>query len=169
MFETQTPYKLKIFFILLFFYFPYCCVAQQKFEKAGFYNIMDTGKMQSVDNELELVKTSDIRNKIGYQGALLMKKADLAARPKKKLDLFIAGRKLIETALLVDNENVEFHFLRLTIEEHAPKIVKYHNDIQKDKTIIINKFKVLSPVVQHAILDYCRQSKVLHVDELQVQ
>jgi len=169
MFETQTPYKLKIFFILLVFYFPYCCVAQQKFEKAGFYNIMDTGKVQSVDKELELIKASDTRNKIGYEGALLMKKADLAARPKKKLDLFMSGRKLIETALLIDNENVEFHFLRLTIEEHAPKIVRYHGDIEKDKTIIKTKFKDLSPVVQHAILDYCRQSKVLHADDLQVQ
>ena len=107
--------------------------------------------------------------KMGYTGALLMKEADLVKRPKRKLDLFIAGRKLLETALLTDYENTEFHFLRLTVQEHAPRVVRYHSDIERDKSFIIANFKNLSPVVQKAILDYCRESKVLHVGDLQVQ
>lgn len=130
---------------------------------------MDKGDIKAVDNELALLKGSEVKGKIGYTGALLMKEADLAKRPKRKLDLFIAGRKLMETALLTDFENTEFHFLRLTVEEHAPKIVRYHSDIQRDKTFIVANFKGLPPVVQKAILDYCRESKVLHVEDLQVQ
>ena len=125
--------------------------------------------MQAVDQEIALVRQSDLKNKIGYEGALLMKKADLASRPKKKLDLFIAGRKLIETALLADNGNTEFHFLRLTIEEHAPKVVKYHGDIEKDRAFIVKHFKEQPPVVQKAILDYSKESKVLHPEDLQTQ
>jgi len=130
---------------------------------------MDKGDNDAIDKEIDILKTSDTRSKLGYEGALLMKKADLAKRPKRKLDLFIAGRKLLETALLTDFENTEFHFLRLTVQEHAPKIVRYHNDIERDKTFIISKFKEQSPVVQKAILDYCKESKVLHVGDLQVQ
>jgi len=67
--------------------------------------------------------------------------------------------------LLDDNDNIEFHFLRLTIEEHAPKIVRYHSDINMDKAIVQKNFKNLSPVVQKAILDYCKNSKILRTED----
>jgi hypothetical protein len=130
---------------------------------------MDKGDKKAVEDELALLKESDVKGKMGYTGALLMKEADLVKRPKRKLDLFIAGRKLLETALLTDYENTEFHFLRLTVEEHAPKVVHYHSDIDRDKSFIVAKFKDMLPVVQKAILDYCKESKVLHVEDLQVQ
>ena len=94
-----------------------------------------------------------------------MKKAGLMKKPKDKLKSFKQGRIKLETALMADNDNTEFHFLRLAIEEHAPKIVKYHVDIEKDKALVIKNFKNLSPAVQHAILDYCENSKVLHKEE----
>jgi hypothetical protein len=153
----------------MLFCLPPVCFAQQQFEKAGFYKIMDKGDKKAVEDELVLLKESDVKGKIGYTGALLMKEADLVKRPKRKLDLFIAGRKLLETALLTDYENTEFHFLRLTVEEHAPRVVHYHSDIERDKSFIVANFKGLSPVVQKAILDYCRESKVLHAGDLQVQ
>jgi hypothetical protein len=77
--------------------------------------------------------------------------------------LFKDGRIKLETAINADNDHTEFHFLRLAIEEHAPKIVKYHADIKADKAIVIKNFKTLSSSVQQAILDYCKNSKVLHV------
>jgi hypothetical protein len=154
---------------MLLLYVPVKGLCQQKFDKAGFYDIMDNGDMASVEKEADLVKAADIKNKSGYQGALVMKMADLAKRPKRKLDLFIAGRKLMEIGLLEDNQNAEFHFLRLTIQEHAPKILKYHGDIERDKIAVQKSFKDLSPVVQHAILEYCKQSKVLHAEELEGQ
>jgi len=86
-------------------------------------------------------------------------------KPKDRLKFFKQGRIKLEIALLADNDNVEFHFLRLAIEEHAPKIVKYHSDIAKDKALVIKNFKNLSPAVQHAILDYCSNSKVLHKED----
>ncbi|MBB3054050.1 hypothetical protein [Mucilaginibacter gotjawali] len=138
------------------------CEAQQKFEKSVFYNVMASGDLDAVNNEINIVQDEQTSHKEGYEGALLMKKAGLLAKPKLRLKFFKEGRIKLETALLADNENTEFHFLRLAIEEHAPKIVKYHADIESDKLIIQKNFKGLSPVVQHAILDYCKNSKVLH-------
>jgi hypothetical protein len=165
----KTEEKLKRLLTLLLFCFPPFCFAQQQFEKADFYRIMDKGDVKAIEDELALLKSTEVKGKMGYSGALLMKEADLVKRPKRKLDLFIAGRKLLETALLTDYENTEFHFLRLTVEEHAPKIVRYHSDIERDRSFIIAKFKDLSPVVQKSILDYCKESKVLKVEDLQVQ
>jgi hypothetical protein len=137
----------------------------QKFEKAAFYEVMRSGTLDAVNNELELVKDAPEKERDGYEGALLMKKAGLLKRPKERLSFFKQGRIKLETAILADNDNTEFHFLRLAIEEHAPKIVKYHSDIEKDKAVVMKNFKNLSPAVRHAILDYCENSKVLHKEE----
>jgi hypothetical protein len=139
---------------------------QQKFEKATFYSVMKSGDAAAVDNEIAALNDAPANERDGYIGALLMKKADLQKKAKDKLKFFKEGRIKMETALLADNANIEFHFLRLAIEEHAPKIVKYHADIQKDKDLIVKNFKNQPPAVQHAILDYCSNSKVLHKEDL---
>ena len=140
-------------------------ILPQKFDKAAFYEVMKTDDKAAVENELELVKDAPAKERDGYEGALLMKKAGLLKRPKERLSFFKQGRIKLETAILADNDNTEFHFLRLAIEEHAPKIVKYRSDIEKDKAIVLKNFKNLSPAVQHAILDYCKNSKVLHKED----
>jgi hypothetical protein len=138
---------------------------QQKFEKAAFYAVMKSGDIAAIDNEIQNLSTAPEKDRDGYTGALLMKKADLLRKNKDKLKSFKEGRIKLETALIAEPDNTEFHFLRLTIEEHAPRIVKYRSDIEKDKAFVIKNFKNLSPAVQHAILDYCSNSKVLHKED----
>lgn len=138
---------------------------QQKFEKAAFYAVMKSGDIASIDRQTEDLSAAPEKERNGYTGALLMKKAGLLKKPKDRLKFFKEGRIKLETALMADQDNTEFHFLRLAIEEHAPKIVKYRSDIEKDKALIIKNFKNLSPAVQHAILDYCSNSKVLHKED----
>lgn len=138
---------------------------QQKFDKAAFYSVMKSGDKAAVENEIGLLNDAPVKERTGYEGALLMKKADLVKRPKEKLKYFKEGRIKLETAIMNDNENIEFHFLRLAIEEHAPKIVKYKADIPKDKDLVIKNFKNLHTAVQHAILNYCSNSKVLHKED----
>ncbi|MDB5130124.1 hypothetical protein [Mucilaginibacter sp.] len=140
--------------------------AQQKFEKKEFYEVMSAGETDAINKQIEIVKTSDLANKEGYEGALLMRKAGKVHVPKKKLGFFKEGRIKLETAIIADAENTEFRFLRLAIEENAPKIVKYHNDIEKDKLFIQKNFKNQPQSVQHAIIEYCKKSKVLHAEDL---
>lgn len=156
--------------ILVWFFFMIAGLAKggtrpQNFDKAEFYQVMKSGNMETIDNEMEAVKSAPGKQREGYQGALLMKKAGLVKRPKQRLSFFKQGRIKLETAMLADNDNTEFHFLRLAIEEHAPKIVKYHSDIENDKALVVKNFTSLSPEVRHAILDYCENSKVLHKED----
>jgi hypothetical protein len=141
-------------------------IAQQKFDKSAFYAAMSSADMDAVSNELDILSPATFDGKQGYEGALLMRKAGLVARPAEKLKLFKAGRIKLETALLNDKDNPEFHFLRFAIEEHAPKIVKYKADLDADKAIIIKAYKNLPPVVQHAIMDYTKNSKLLRSQDL---
>jgi hypothetical protein len=158
----------KLVFVLIFFMITGLAegkTIQQKFDKAEFYEVMKSTTLETVNNELETIKDAPEKEREGYEGALLMKKAGLLKKPKDRLSFFKQGRIKLETAIAADNDNTEFHFLRLAIEEHAPKIVKYHSDIEKDKVIVIKNFKNLSPAVRHAILDYCENSKVLHKED----
>lgn len=142
-------------------------VRAQQFEKSAFYRIMDTGDLTAIDAQIEIVRASSQKYKDGYEGALLMRKADKLGIPLQKLKYFKQGRIKFDTALRDDPDNTEYHFLRLAIQEHAPKIVKYHSDIEKDEAIIKKHFKNLPQSVQQAILDYCKNSKVLHAEDFQ--
>ncbi|HWD86742.1 MAG TPA: hypothetical protein VG367_01360 [Mucilaginibacter sp.] len=139
---------------------------QQRFDKETFYSVMKSGDQDAVDKELAMLYNVPASERQGYEGALLMKKAGLQKKAKVKLKYFKEGRIKLETALMADSNNTEFHFLRLAIEEHAPKIVRYRADIEKDKALVIKNFKNQPPAVQHAILDYCSNSKVLHQKDL---
>jgi len=139
---------------------------QQDFDREAFYAAMASSSLERVNSELSVVRSSSVKEKDAYEGALLMKKAGLLKIPAEKLKAFKAGRIRFEPAIQGDEGNAEYHFLRLTIQEHAPKVVKYYKEIETDKAYIHKGYKNLSPVVQKAILDYSKTSKVLHQDDL---
>ena len=141
--------------------------AQQKFEKSAFYTVMVGNDLAAIDDELAVIAASTVPNKTGYEGAMLMRKAGKVKGVSKKLKFFKEGRIKLETAILADPDNTEFRFLRLAIEENAPKIVKYHNDIEKDKLFIQQHFKTQPQSVQTAIIDYSKKSKVLRAEDFQ--
>jgi hypothetical protein len=148
--------KLRILFVL-FFILPGAMMRGenliQDFDRPAFYAV--------IDRELILLNTASISEKEAYQGALLMRKSGLLKIAAEKLRFFKKGRIKLERALLKDSSNCEYHFLRLTIQEHAPKVVKYRSELEKDKQYILKYFRNLSPVVQQAIIDYSKNSKIL--------
>lgn len=155
---------MKIFFnLLLFLSFLTVQANSQKagFDKSAFYNAMAANNLDAINSQLSIVKLASISEKDAYEGALLMKKAGLVTKAKEKLSLFKAGRLKLEASIKKDNGNTEFNFLRLIIQEHAPKIVEYRSDIENDIAAIRSNFKTLPHVVQQAINDYSKKSKVL--------
>ncbi|WP_295720592.1 hypothetical protein [Mucilaginibacter sp.] len=138
----------------------------QKLEKAAFYKAMASDNVDEINQELSVFTDAGTDLKEGYEGALLMKKASLVGKPKDKLRFFKAGRIKLETALLADPDNTDLHFLRLVIQEKAPKIVHYRADIENDRNMVVKNFNSLSPVVQRAVVDYSKTSKVLHTEDL---
>ena len=131
------------------------------FDRSAFYAAMASSKLEEIDAQLALLKTASIAEKEAYEGALLMKKSGLASKPKDKLNLFKAGRSKLESSIAKDKENTELRFLRLIIQEHAPKLVNYRNELDNDSQIIRTNYRSLPPVVQQAIIDYSKKSTVL--------
>lgn len=156
--------NIRMFFNLLPLLFVFnlnAATQKASFDKGAFYNAMASSDMNSINNQLSIVRASSINEKGAYEGALLMKKAGLVTKAQEKLSLFKAGRTKLENAIKKDKNNAEFSFLRLIIQEHAPKIVDYRNNIDTDIASIRSNFKILPPVVQQAITDYSKKSKVL--------
>lgn len=101
------------------------------------------------------------------KGALMMKKSQFYRVPKDKLDLFKKGRLKLESEIEKDHNNVEYRFLRLAVQENCPKILKYNDNIQEDKTIIIAKFYKASKELQNVILDYAKTSTVISPEDFE--
>jgi hypothetical protein len=138
---------------------------QKGFDKTRYYDVIANGNTEQINEELAVIRNSSDEHIEAYEGALLMKKAGLARGPEK-IRLFKSGHSKLETSIKKDNDNAELRFLRIIIQEHAPKIVNYRGDLQKDAQLVQSSFKSLSPVVQRAIAEYSKQSKAISAKDL---
>ena len=90
-----------------------------------------------------------------------MKKAGLISGAGKKLNTFKDGHKKLEASLQKDSGNTEYRFLRLMIQENAPGILGYKDDLKKDSEYIRKNFKNLPQEAKNAVIDYSKNSKIL--------
>jgi hypothetical protein len=151
--------------LLLFFFANVQAKSQQKgFDKPAFYSALASANTADLDAQLRLVREAGFSEKEAYEGALLMKKAELAGKAKDKLNFFKAGRLKLESSIFKNVDNIEYRFLRLIIQEHAPKIVKYRKELEEDSRMIRSNLKELPPTLQHIIIDYSKKSTVLKTD-----
>ncbi len=138
---------------------------QKAFNKTMYYKVMSSEDLNAINNQLTLLKETSLNEKEAYEGTLLMKKAGLITNPKEKLNFFRTGRLKLEACIKKDSLNGELYFLRLIIQEHAPKIMNYSSEIKKDSEYIERSYKNMPTVVREAIIDYSKKSKVLKIKE----
>ncbi|HMH32644.1 MAG TPA: hypothetical protein VK543_06415, partial [Puia sp.] len=60
-----------------------------------------------------------------------------------------------------ERENAEYRLLRLMVQENAPTVLGYKNDIKADSEYIRKSFKNLPEDIQQVIVDYSKKSKIL--------
>ncbi len=131
-----------------------------------FFKAFSSGNVEQIDHVLAIFKDTDGKMARAYEGALLMKKADLIKGAGEKLKMFKKGHEIFEGELAADPDNAELRFIRLCIQENAPKILKYRKEIEADKAFVVKSFPSLPADVQKHITDYAGSSKVLRPDEL---
>jgi hypothetical protein len=159
--------RLTLFFALFSVVLCNNLMAKPKFEKAAFYKAMASEDLALVDAQLEILKNEGFPEKEAYEGALLMRKAGLTGGPKEKLHLFKSGNKSFEKAISKDENNFEYRFLRLIIQENAPRILGYHDDIEKDSKYIRDNFKGQPAFIKNEVINYSKSSKALKPHDFQ--
>ena len=80
----------------------------------------------------------------GYKAILWFLKAKKSYNPYKKYESFNKGKKQLELLIKKYPDNVELHFLRLTIQDHSPIFLGYNDKIEIDEIFIKAKIKELN-------------------------
>jgi hypothetical protein len=156
------PSGFKIKLLSLLFTCLSVCAIAQKFDKAAFYQAIASKDSIKINLQKNLLQNYSLKEKQAYEGALLLKQAGLITAKKDKLTLFKSGKNKLENAIEKDSTNTEYRFLRLMIQENAPKILGYHKALEKDNIYIRKNFKSLSIALQEVVLGYSKQSKILN-------
>lgn len=128
------------------------------FSRSAFYRCMAGTDGRMLDQQLEQLNTGSFPGRQAFEGALLMKKAGMVSGAKKKLEVFKDGHRKLEAAIKKDSGNPEYRLLRLMIQEHAPKVLGYRDNIQSDRQFLEQHFDELPGAAQQAASDYHRQS-----------
>ncbi len=156
--------KIKILFFIAIFNLSFI---NDSFNKKEFYDAFASSSLEEVNSmlsKLENKKPSSLFR--AYKGALFMRKSALLKTPLQKLDFFKKGMQTLESEIDKFPKNVEYRFLRLSIQENAPKFLNYYQDIQKDKEIIIKKYNILDKEMKSIIMEYSKKSEILKTSEL---
>lgn len=136
-------------------------------EKKDFYKALSSGEEAAIDRAiagLEKGKSSSRTN--AYKGALTMKKAGFEKGVKEKVRTFKKGAYLLEDEIKSNPANTEYRFLRLTIQEHAPKVLKYNKQLEEDKQAVIAGYDKLDNDLKLIVSNYAKDSKVLKQADL---
>jgi len=100
-----------------------------------------------------------------YKGAVLTLKAKFAEKRKDKKIFFKEGATLIENAVDNEGSNIEIRYIRMSVQENAPKILGYHKDLENDKDFILKNFDTSKSAVKQVITDFVLRSDNFSVDE----
>lgn len=74
---------------------------------------------------------------LAYKGAVSTLQANFAKKVKNKKAFFAEGAQHIEEAVQAAPQNIEIRYIRMSVQENAPKFLGYHDNIEEDKQFIL--------------------------------
>lgn len=134
------------------------------FSKTEFFKTMESGDQESIislEKKIAGLAVSDDQQ--AYLGAIGMKTAEFQKSAGDKLKKFKEGKVLLEKAIQSHPNNVEYRFLRLMIQENAPKILGYNSNIKEDVSLIKANINKVPKEIKTAITNYSGVSENLKI------
>ncbi len=129
----------------------------------------DKSKVEVLYQSIAKVTKQDHVVLVAYKGAVMALFAKQQKTIKAKKDGFIEGVSFVEYAIEKAPNTIETRFIRLTIQENTPKLLRYKKNIEEDKHFILTQFKnIKSSHLKNHIKDYISQSKVFSDEEKSV-
>lgn len=122
-----------------------------------------------LNSKLEVISKNDAEVFVAYKGAVISITAQYKSSNKLKSSTFKSGVSLIEYAVENDADNIEVRFVRLSVQQNSPRFLKYHNDIESDKSFILNNFNsIRSSDFKNYLKGYILESENFTKDEKNV-
>ena len=134
-----------------------------KVTRSEFYPVFEGKSKISMENMVAKLEKKPEQK--AYLGAIKMKLSGLNKNASSKLKMFKEGRYLLETEIETLPNNIEWRFLRLIIQENAPKIVKYNGQLKSDAEFIESNFGSAEKDLQNIMKNYASQSETLSISK----
>lgn len=136
--------------------------SQAQLDRKAIYNALASESKEVVQKQLDAVQGMKESSEVkAFKGALQMKSSQFQKTAKDKMSLFNAGKKILESEIKSNDANVEYRFLRLLIQENAPKQLKYNGNIEEDVLAIVSGYSKLKESTKTAIESYAKKSASL--------
>ncbi|BAV07475.1 hypothetical protein SAMN05421788_109171 [Filimonas lacunae] len=104
---------------------------------------------------------------LAYLGAFQAIWANHTWNPLEKLSSFKKGKRNIEKAVATGGNEVEIHFVRLSIQYNVPKMLRYHSEINADKNFILSHYaSIPNSSLRLLILQFFQKTDLLTEAEL---
>ena len=151
-----------IYFIILFLSFG--ALQAQSLEKVRTAYTTASDSKENAVAFVELMANTPTTDVVlnAYKGA---SKMILAKFGGNRIALLKEGKPLLENALKQQPQNAELHLIRLSVQEHLPKVVPYRNDITDDKDFILAHYAQQTRELQKYIAGFVKKSKVFNDGE----
>lgn len=136
--------------------------ANAQLDRKAIYNALASDSKELVQKQLDGIEKMKESSEVkAFKGALQMKAAQFQKTAKDKMALFNSGKKTLEAEIKSNDGNVEYRFLRLLIQENAPKQLKYNGNIEEDAAAVIVGYSKLKEAVKTAVESYAKKSASL--------
>ena len=97
-----------------------------------------------LNEDLTEVTKDDDKIMVAYKGSVLTLMAKFTTTTKEKKAFFKEGASLLDYAILEEPNNIEMRYIRLGVQENAPKVVGYRKNKEEDKQFILDHYKEIS-------------------------
>jgi len=146
---------ISILFVSFFVLFPNVSEVRKDYVNA----IQNKDITFQLNKELTQIQKTDNKVLVAYKGAVLTLMAKFAENRSDKKKYFKDGATLINFAVSEKPNNVEIRYIRLGVQENAPKIVSYRKNKEEDKQFILEHYKeVSSKEVKGFIRNFVKES-----------
>lgn len=131
---------MKVFFILLFCSFSLLKIDISELRKQFPEANTDVAVVDDLYDQLSFVSLSENPKLIAYKGAVLALKSKNSKTVEEKKSFFRESVEFLEQAIKNGSEDIEIRCLRLSVQENAPKVVRYSQNIDEDKLFILKHY-----------------------------
>nr|WP_294859841.1 hypothetical protein [uncultured Fluviicola sp.] len=136
--------------------------AKAQLDRKAIYNALASDSKEVIQKQLEGIQTIKESSEVkAFKGALQMKASQFQKTAKDKMNLFNVGKKALESEINSNDGNAEYRFLRLLIQENAPKQLKYNGNMDEDVITIVAGYSKLKESTKTAIESYAKKSSAL--------
>jgi len=138
---------------------------KEVFDRKMYYQALSSDDLTLVDAQLLICKS--LKGKNGYEAAMLMRKAGLVGAVTQKFSFFKNGSKMMDEAILanIGAINTELRYLRLMVQEQAPRILGYRDNLKSDASHLKLNYKELPSETLYALRGYCKKSDILSIND----